>query len=290
MKKAGLSIIGLIAFLYVFGQNYFPIVQENKEWNVMYVIFPGIGWDTVYWTNTYRFEGDTIINDTNYLKVYKSEEDIPLNWTFEGCIREDQGKKVFFRKWDNDYLIYDFGVAVGDTIEIYHNNYPESVRVELIDSIGIDGTIRKQILLKYLMYNSVYETWKEGIGSNRGILESGTAGYAGGWRWFLCISHNGQLIYMNPNYNTCYLISTGIEELQAKEIEIYPNPSSGKFTLRIPDQIKVNSATIYDFQGQMVDSFDYGKTELDLSGLSAGIYLLRLNYNSGKEIRKIIIE
>ena len=58
----GLTISGLI-----YSQDYYPIVQENNEWNVMYVIFPGIGWDTVYWTNTYRFEGDPIINDTNVL-------------------------------------------------------------------------------------------------------------------------------------------------------------------------------------------------------------------------------
>jgi hypothetical protein len=206
MKNSILSILGLLTIISISGQNYFPVVEENKKWNVMYVGFPGFG-DTIYSTNTYKFEGDTVINGLNYLKVYKSEEEIPELWTLEGCIREDQDKKVYFNKWGIDYLKYDFGVEIGDTIEISPNYSPLQVLVESIDSVIINGIYRKSILLKDITYSNAHELWIEGVGSNRGILESGTAGYVGGWRWFLCMSQNEELIYMNPNYNNCYLKS-----------------------------------------------------------------------------------
>lgn len=290
MKNSILLIVGLFSVISLPGQNYFPIVEENKEWNVMYVIFPGPGSDTLYWTNTYKFEGDTIINNLNYHKVFKSEEEIPITWTLEGCIREDQNKKVYFNKWGNDYLKYDFGCEIGDTIDVYDNNYPTQVLVESIDSINIQGDYRKSIMLKYVGYNTIYEQWIEGIGSNRGILESGTAGYVGGWRWFLCMSKNGELIYMNPNYNSCYLVTTGIKEMNDLKIETFPNPVKDKLTIKTTDPNQINTITITDLLGHKIKNFVYNSPVLDMSGLSSGIYILRLQFENRVIVRKIIIE
>ncbi|MCD4732210.1 MAG: T9SS type A sorting domain-containing protein [Bacteroidales bacterium] len=290
MKQAGLLLIGLFTIIQITGQDYFPIVQENKEWNVLHV---GYNWnftDTVFYTKPYKFEGDTTIDSINYVKVYKTSEEIPINWTFEGCIREDQDKKVFFRKWDMDYFKYDFGVDIGDTIEIYDNLFPVQVLVESFDSTYINGSFRKTILLSYLMSKTIYEKWIEGIGSNRGILQSGTANYVGGWDWLSCMTKNGELVYMNPNINSCYLISTGIEETKNSKIVFYPIPAKNKLFFENPGNFKIESISIIDLTGQKIKEFERNKTEFDLYGISAGIYILNLTHENGEIFKKIMIK
>jgi hypothetical protein len=290
MKKLSLVFFGMFIVCYLFSQNYIPLVQENNQWNVMYVIEGGPYTDSTFWTNTYKFEGDTIINNLTYKKVYVSEEDIPVNWTYEGCIREDENQQVFLWKYGNELLRYDFDVEVGDTIEIYPSNNPIQVRVESIDFLNYSGTMRKTILLDYMeYYYPIYEIWIEGIGSNRGILESGTANYIGGWRWLLCFYQNEELVYMNPNYNSCFLF-TEIEEVNKSGVEIYPNPADNRITIKNPANAQIESFSIIDLTGNKIKEFNGDNSVLDLSGISNGTYLLIVTLESGQKVEKLIID
>lgn len=276
----GLAISGLI-----YSQEYFPLVQENKEWNVLQV---SINWnmtDTVYYTYTYKFEGDTTISGINFVYVYKSLEEYPVNWTLQGLIKEDQDKKVYF----NELLKYDFGVSLGDTVEIYDNYDPVIAIVQAIDSILINGDYRKKIILNYLEWGGT-EIWIEGIGSTLGVLESGRANYLGGWTWLNCMSQNNELVYMNPNINSCYLISTGVEEINNSLIEIYPNPALDKIKIKNTENIKIESISILDLKGGKIMEFGNKQTELDISGISCGIYILNLTLKNGEINKKLVIE
>lgn len=285
MKTLITLFFGLTISGFIYSQEYFPLVQENKEWNVLQV---SINWnmtDTVYYTYTYKFEGDTMISGINYVYVYKSLEEFPVNWTMHGLITEDQNRKVYF----NDLLKYDFGVSLGDTVEIYDNYNPVIAIVQAIDSIFINGDYRKKIILNYLEWGGT-EIWIEGIGSTLGVLESGRANYLGGWTWLNCMSQNNELIYMNPNINSCYLISTGIEDKSNSIIEVYPNPVKDKIWISSTENIKIESISIIDLNGIKIKEFKKNKTELDLSGISTGIYLLKLTCENGEIIRKIMVE
>ena len=289
MKNSILLISGFLTIISISGQNYIPIVQENNEWNVLSV---GYNWnftDTVFYTETYKFEGDTTIDNINYLKVYLSTEEIPINWVFRGCIREDQDKKVFLREYEMDFLKYDFGVELGDTVIVYSNMTPISTQVLSIDSVYLFGSYRKKISLGYIPDFNFHETWIEGIGSNRGILQSGTSNWMGGWYWLSCMTDNGELVYINPNINSCYLISTGIEEINSNELEIYPNPTSNRLTLKFPDPKIIKSISISDLEGSIIKELEYS-TEIDLIGIPSGIYFLKLNLDNGELIKKIVIK
>ncbi len=291
MKKASSLFICLISAISFFGQDYYPIVQQNREWNVLQVT-EGLGWwDTTYYTFNYKLDGDTFINDLSYLKVYVSYEGIPLNWTFDGCIREDSSGKVYFRFWGTDYLKYDFGAQTGDTIEIYtHDGYPVQARVGSIDSVAINGTYRKVFDLDYLSYGDTHEKWIEGIGSNRGILQSGQAGYVGGWTWFLCESDNGELIYVNSDFGTCSLFNVGIKETNSFGILLSPNPARGKIKVEYPETIKPEAISMFDFTGKKIKEFEPSLNYLDISGIPSGIYFLNLIYEKAEIIKKILVE
>jgi hypothetical protein len=279
----GLTISGLI-----YSQSYYPIVQENNEWNVLQVIYPGTGnpWDTIYWTQTYKLTGDTIISEQTYKKVYLSEEEITTNWEYEGGIREEEEKVWYFSKYGNgETILYDFTIEVGDTITYL----PQPFVVDSINYREINGEDRKHFYLSYLEIPYT-EFWIEGIGSNYGILSSGGGMGIGGWTWFLCMSENGELIYMNPNYNSCHLISTGIEEMNNSIIQVYPNPTHDKIKIKNTENIKIESISIIDLKGKKIIEFGKNQTDLDLSGISTGIYLLKLTHENGEVIRKIMIE
>jgi hypothetical protein len=284
MKTIITLLLGLVISGMVYSQAYYPIVQENNEWNVLQVIYPGGN----YWTMTYKFYGDTTISEQTYKKVYKSEEEIPINWEYEGGIREEEQKVWYYPKFGNvETKIYDFTLNAGDTVTFLF----EPMVVDSVSYGEINGEVRKHIYFSYPDYSPpVNEYWIEGIGSNRGILQSGTATFIGGWTWFLCMSENGELIYMNPNYNSCYLLSTEIEEINNSIINVYPNPVKDKIIIKNIDNIKIESISIIDFKGQKLLEFDKNKTELEISGISNGIYLLKVNYENGNIIRRIIVE
>jgi len=278
----GLMISGLI-----YSQDYYPIVQENNEWNVIKVVpTPGVPWDSTYWTMTYKFYGDTIISNQTYKKVYKSEEEIPINWEYEGCIREEEQKVWYFPQYGNEEtLIYDFTLNIGDTVTILGW---EPMVVDSISQIEINGEDRKQIYLS--IWGQFIEHWIEGIGSNFGILQSGTSLAVGWYTRFLCMSEDGELIYMNPNYSSCYLINTKIEEIHYSRIQVYPNPTKDKINIKNSENVKIESISIIDLNGHNLLEFENDINELDLSGFSKGIYLLKLIYGNEIIIKKIVIE
>ena len=281
----GLAISGLI-----YSQDYYPIVQENNEWNVLQVVYPGTGnpWDTIYWTETFKLTGDTIISEQTYKKVFFSEEEIPMNWEYEGGIREEDKKVWYFPKYGNgETMIYDFTVNVGDTVGYLYQ------AVMVVDSITfheISGVERKHIYFSYIDFSPYTELWIEGIGSNYGIFSSGSGGSLGGWTWLLCMSENEDLIYMNPNYNSCHLISTKIEEINNSIIQVYPNPASEIIKIENIENLKIETISLIDIKGKKIIEFENNRNYLDISRISSGIYLLKLTHENGEINNKIVIE
>lgn len=287
MKTLIALVLGLMVSGLIYSQGYYPIVQENNEWNVLKVFpTPGNPWDSSHLTMTYKFYGDTIISNQVYKKVFKSEAEIPVNWEYEGGIREEEQKVWYLSRYESEERqLYDFTLEVGDTI-----TFPwwDPLIVDSISYIDINGEDRKQIYFEPLVY--FMEHWIEGIGSNLGILESGTSMVVGWYTRFLCMSEDGELIYMNPNYSSCYLVSTGIEETHNTRILIYPNPAIDKIIMENTDNVEIESISIIDLNGQNILEFEKDRNELDISGLSSGIYLLKLTYGNETIIKKIVIE
>ena len=95
--------------------------------------------------------------------------------------------------------------------------------------------------------------------------------------------------------STCFYFHTalGINDLIAKEnvISIYPNPSSGKFT--ISSNSAMRSAEVYDFTGACVYAdVKFNKQfskEIDLSNSPSGIYFIKINSGNKVSWRKVII-
>jgi hypothetical protein len=99
-----------------------------------------------------------------------------------------------------------------------------------------------------------------------------TFGGTGGMAWF-----QNQLI---PN-------TTGVPEFNPADIKIYPNPANDNLTIEAPSKATIE---ILNIQGQLLlqQSIQETKTEIDISGLSTGIYYIKYQTEKDAAVKKLI--
>jgi hypothetical protein len=101
--------------------------------------------------------------------------------------------------------------------------------------------------------------------------------------------YHDSLIFLKTYIPPCdrWMISTSIIEVEnEKIISIYPNPAN--------DKLSINSKKTFDHieiltaQGQILKSLTINNNTIDVSGLSKGLYLLRIVCKEGVITKKFI--
>lgn len=197
--------------------------QWCDTWNVLNHGWDPEGGDDPYmpYTFIYQLEEDTTINDLTYQRLTGrfSLSTMPSNKEYVAALRFAENKKVFVHYDNTEYLLYDFGAQVGDTLEIFggidhYKDFKTLTHVITeIDSLD-DG--RLQIYSNAIIQESEgYETpferlypkiWIEGVGSKDGIVQNSATNRIGiGPCVLLCAYHNDDCIYTTDNpYYTPY--------------------------------------------------------------------------------------
>ncbi len=85
-----------------------------------------------------------------------------------------------------------------------------------------------------------------------------------------------------------------IQDIQNNNINIYPNPSNGIFTVTNPQGFKnLMGLEITDITGKIIFSKDVASnvsTKIDISNQPAGIYFIKINTETGIYTKKLIIQ
>lgn len=101
----------------------------------------------------------------------------------------------------------------------------------------------------------------------------------------LCIYLNNPVIVTEP--------SVSISNLNKEdEFTIYPNPATSKILLLNFNASDQTNMRISTFDGQIIMQKAYhnqDKIEIDISGLSAGIYIIKVHSDKGVETKKLIV-
>ena len=89
-----------------------------------------------------------------------------------------------------------------------------------------------------------------------------------------------------------YNAPAGINELQSSQISIYPNPATDKITIEIAAGLASSQLSIINLNGEEVltRQITQPKTQIDISNLPSGVYIVRLTNDKTVEVRKIIKE
>ena len=276
--------------------------QIVKQWNIgvyteeMSDIHP----DNFWKTNIYRTSGDTIINNVEYQKLYKSSDSLFSDSTYYTGVRFDSNK-IYQISYNQEKLLFDFNLEVGDTIFDFYYYYENILMVvaDSVSSINLGGENLKQIFVTYyckfnlnLSYNDV---WVENIGSmSNGLLNNGCYCLTGctDAHHLLCYKENDLLLYKNSHYNTCYknTLPLEVEETKVDKYLIYPNPTSGILNLRGFSQ-NATTIKIHNTIGQQVYNKEVkpstNKLQIDLNHLPKGLYFIDIG---GFAMDKFIIE
>lgn len=184
--------------------------QWCDQWNVLSHGYLGPD-EPLYNAHTiiHSLNGDTIINDLVYQKlVGHLAISPPTPNVYIGALRFAEDKKVFVYYDNNEYLLYDFNVQIGDTlnifggIEYYIDNKTLPHIVVNIDTLD-DGRIKiiSDAILQEEINGIIHEEkrqkiWIEGIGSLDGIVyNTATTMYGSGKKVLLCAYHNNDCCY-----------------------------------------------------------------------------------------------
>lgn len=83
-------------------------------------------------------------------------------------------------------------------------------------------------------------------------------------------------------------ITLGTNDLDLASLKYYPNPVDSELTISYKDVIKL--VEVYDILGKQIKTqkFDSNDVRLDVSSLSSGTYMVKVNTNSGSQFIKIV--
>ncbi|MBN1414868.1 MAG: T9SS type A sorting domain-containing protein [Bacteroidales bacterium] len=163
----------------------------------------------------YFIHGDTLINNLNYYKLYKSGVafyDMPFYFSdvYVGAIREKNNSIYYIKKKKATEIgLYDFNLNVGDTIK--------SVIAKGKTIISVDSLPDGRKIFYYDIGHFTTGFLIEGIGTNGGLLSGGTSYiplHSGECACHLiCYAENGELVYQNTPHldSNCDIVNPDLQ-------------------------------------------------------------------------------
>jgi Zn-dependent metalloprotease len=133
---------------------------------------------------------------------------------------------------------------------------------------------------------SVIDLTSLGVTSNSNIQfrwEMGTDGCNGAVGWYL----DDVVVF-----NCTGTLSITDSEYLNNNLNIYPNPTNGQFTIDKINSIDLFSAEIRDINGRFIKEIDLSQMQssqsIDISEFSTGLYFMKINSTKGSGVIKII--
>lgn len=262
-----LLFVLLCAATRTFAQSYVPVINEAHTWKEQVV-----GWTTM--KSTYWFSGDTVIGETVYHKLYRSDDDNPGVNYLQGMYREDvPNQRVYVWLGDGEGLVYDFTLTEGQQITIAPQGFDITATVSSVDTEWVDGEWRKRIHFNFEWY---FDEWVVGRGASMGFSTPLTS-FSDFEPRLNCFYVGNDLAWGNPLYEEdCALHLSTADEVK-HGIVIYPNPAhellgfaAGGHGAGVPFEVR-------SLTGQRVISGVVINRTIDVQSLSPGGYVLSLN-------------
>ena len=231
------------------------------------------------WVSTGYMEINTA--DTVHVNGHDYLHATPRGFFFENAelyFREETSTGRLYRYFpmidEEEVLLCDMTLTVGDTF--YHIDSWGMAHPSVVESVSFENG-RKVIrfALPYLPWHDAL-TFREGIFPNN--FPIGYLDYYDCENNLLCEYKDGEQVFENPEYNTCYIDETSVQEQGQQQITIYPNPA--KETMLI-EGAKVAEVQVYNTLGQLVKTLR-DANEIPVTDLPQGVYLLRITDAEGR--------
>ena len=80
------------------------------------------------------------------------------------------------------------------------------------------------------------------------------------------------------------------EIINSSKIVVYPNPVQDSFSVKMDKSIKIVQTELYDLTGKKLKTFGNKTTDLNISELPKGLYLLKIKTLNGKSFNRKLIK
>ncbi len=297
MHKIKLSIALFLIFCIHHAHSQASITNPKNSW-IVYSLTVGGSQDY----QSYRYDGDTTINNIKYLILLIGKKYITL-------IRNENKTKIYCAypvyqlrdssvKIQGEYLLYDFSLKVGDSIinKIKVNDTSSYVVTAYVtkiqDSVKLLGQTGKLFTIRNS--NTRYpgphlirpDQWHEIIGSTQGILNPLNP---------LPDANFFEIVYDIACFSDstiCKLVGT--QDILIANITMNPNPVSENLRVEYNTSVgKLKTGTVLDISGKIVKtirSSDTGVMDMDVRNFPNGLYFLNLQFDTGFVSKKFVVQ
>ena len=249
--------------------QYHSFPTSNAIWEINH--FNGwTGESTPFWR---MMCGDTVVNDKTYGRLYEVilSNGNPSDYTayYIGGIRDDSDqKKVWYLDTNGEeFLLYDFNVVAGDTVNTY---FLTNEVVEEVDEVLTTTGWRKRVIFNY--FGLPGHNWIEGVGQEGGVLYSF---FTDNDFTLNCLHHNNIAIYgsscsltFNVDCETIVCMATGLTPNES--IMMDNGSGSGSISINLSGGTPPYS---YEWSNGAVTS--------NITGLSSGLYTVTVGDSKG---------
>jgi hypothetical protein len=272
------------------------ITDSLNRWNIglncvrYEPIDPYNRWSTYF----VHIEGDTVMNNKHYKKLFHCADSTCINKDFKSYIREDSGK-VFLANKTRELILYDFNLNKGDSLVMYFlrddmDSNPLFIQIDSVKT-GIFQDQKERLMQfvsvsdNYNLESSFEDVLVEGIGSLRfGLEYPGNLFFTGAngcYANLLCFYTDKNLVYSNPEFNDCH-ITTGINQLQVKPV--FVNVFSAQNGILVVELTSSVPGTIFVFNtlGDLVSQEKILDSTSQFCMQGSGVYLYRFVSNDGR--------
>ena len=272
MKRLVISIAMAVLPMLIFGQECFT---NGTEWKMM---IKSIEPQPKTSIEISKLDGMVNIDGYEAFKMYSEYENKPDSKTLLYYVRKENDK-VFFKLPDDDseewYLMYDFGLAVGEGCYIYNPTFTISFKklyktyLKCI-SITKDETSDNTIMGMEEYKDDTFELlrgegeWIKGISSTLGINYNTGFGMTGG-EFRLIEVKNGDRVFYSDNTTSISKVSNAPLRYRVDGLNI--NLSGTE----VSDKIQV-----YYTNGALLGNFTANGNSINISVPNSGVYVLKL--------------
>lgn len=296
-------------------------------WDATEVVFdePHPAANRSYYSSYLYFSGDTLIKDTLYQilnsKLYCYSGTSANGTPFKNCSLGSKTIKAFFhfdsttqitymRLPDSERAFprYYSNLEVGDTIRYYElKAYPEGavytdLVVKDIEAINYFGDTRQKIILEGNPYYLENE-YITGIGGMNGLIHFLKYASDYDYGYISCLGLEKEFEKYDPSvqgkdckfeYTTEQITNIKGHQYSLKKWSVYPNPADNFIHIDLMDD-HIKSIQILNLPGAILSShtsstINKTTSQLDISNLPKGMYILLITATSGVDYRHKFIK
>ncbi|MCB0534554.1 MAG: T9SS type A sorting domain-containing protein [Lewinellaceae bacterium] len=244
---------------------------------------------------------DTIINGQDCKKI--SAAGMQFNFVASTQYAYAKSNRVFvYEPVSNTFVkLYDFNLAPGETVLVPSDESQFYYRIDSVQAVQAGPLTLQRQRATFLYENGDPSNWSfdilEGIGMVGNPFINGAPDcsyfFLNNWGFcyspvdgfdvkFVCVQTDAGA--WSPYGYNCQLVDTDTPQ-PLPELVLQPNPATDQLFLSLEtSSVQAHRTVVYSARGQIMQTHTGLPSQLDISGLAPGLYLISIELESGQRL------